>query len=130
MNFEVKKEDWAIFFDNLSKRRFEWTTEIEVLNETLGHQVLSNGLPLNGLTIETAGAHTLIHISIGETVGHHQSHTIKDPTRIAFRSGDDTHGDVVDIEEADGTKTLLQFTGPMGVLVGIAENEMVLAGGQ
>lgn len=127
MNFELKKEDWGIFFDNLSKRRYEWMTEVEVLNPDAGDQILSNGLPLNGITVETVGDHTSIDLSVGQTAGHHQTHTIKDPTRVAFLAGDDAHGDVVDIEEADGTKTLIRLIEPMGVLVGIAEYEMVLA---
>ena len=127
MNFELKKEDWRTFFDNLSKRRFEWMTEIEVLNPEMGDQTLSNGLPLNGITVGTAGDHTTVEILVGETAGHHQTHTIKDPCRVAFLAGDDSHSDVVDIEEANGTKTLIRFTDPMGVLVGIAEYEMVLA---
>ena len=126
MNFELKKEDWGTFFDNLSKRRYEWITEVEVINPTAGDQILSNGLPFNGITVEPGDEHTSIHVSVGETTGNHQTHTITDPTRVAFLAGDDTHSDVVDIEEADGTKTLLRFTGPMGVLVGMAEYEMVM----
>ncbi len=126
MNFEIKKENWGQFFDNLSKRRFEWMTEVEVNNAEVGHQVLSNGLPFNGITVETAGDSVSIELSMGETAGHHQSHTINDPTKVAFLAGDATHGDVIDIEEADGTKTLIRFTEPMGVLVGITGYEMVL----
>ena len=126
MNFELKKEDWGKFFDNLSKRRYEWMTEVEVLSAGFGDQTLSNGLALNGITVETVGGGTSIDISVGESTGNHQTHTIKDPTRVAFLVGDDLHGDVVDIEEADGTKTLIKLVEPMGVLVGIAACEMEL----
>lgn len=126
MNYEVKKEDWGKFFDNLSMRRYEWMTEVEVLNAKVGHQVLSNGLPFNGITVDTIGEHTSLDLSVGQTPGNHQTHIIKDPTRIAFRAGDGTHSDVLDIEEADGTKTLIQFTEPMGVLVGMVGYEMML----
>lgn len=125
MDFELKKEDWRTFFDNLSRRRFEWMTEIEVISPETGSQTLSNGLPLNGITIEFTGDKVSVDISVGETTGNHQTHLIRDPTRIAFLAGDTTHSDVVDIEEADGSKTLLRFTEPMGVLVGMAAYEMV-----
>jgi hypothetical protein len=127
MNYEIKRADWGTFFDNLSKRRYEWMTEVEVLSPDSGSQMLSNGLPFNGMTVEVTADHSSIDISVGETISHHQTHTIKDPSRVAFLAGDDTHSDVVDIEEADGTKTLIRFTEPMGVLVGMAEYEMVLA---
>ena len=126
MHIELKKEDWGKFFDNLSKRRYEWMTEVEVLSPDTGDQILSNGLPFNGITVEAVGEHTLIGISLGQTKTNHQTHSIKDPTRVAFLADDGAHNDVVDIEEADGTKTLIRFMEPMGVLVGIAGWEMVL----
>lgn len=127
MHFELKKEDWGKFFDNLSKRRFEWMTEIEVVSKEFGDQTLSNGLPLNGITVEPGVDQTSIDISVGETAGHHQTHTIRDPTRVAFLAGDAAHGDVVDIEEANGTKTLIRFVEPMGVLVGYSSYETLQA---
>lgn len=121
MHFELKKEDWGRFLDNLGKRRHEWMTEVEVMNKELGDQTLSNGLPLNGITVEKIDDEMSIDISVGETTQHHQTHTIRNPIRVAFLAGDDTHGDVVDIEEADGTKTLIRLIEPMGLLVGFAE---------
>ena len=126
MHFELKKEDWGTFFDNLSKRRHEWMTDIEVISPQNGSQTLSNGLPFNGITAEIARDGASLDVSVGETAGHHLTHIIKDPVRIAFLAGDSAHGDVVDIEEADGTKTLLTFNEPMGVLVGMAEYELVM----
>jgi hypothetical protein len=127
MNTEIKKEDWGKFFDHLSKRRFEWVTEIEVLDPEMGDQTLSNGLPLNGITVESIGDNTSIEISVGETVGHHQSHTIRNPTRVAFLEADAGNCDVVDIEEATGSKTLIRLIEPMGVLIGFSTYEMAVA---
>ena len=126
MNFEIRKEDWRRFFDNLSKRRFEWDTEIEVLDSEMGDQGLSMGLPLNGITVETASDLTTIDISVGENTDRHQTHNIKNPVRIAYLAADDTHADVVNIEEADGTKTLLRFTRPIGIMAGFAGYELTI----
>lgn len=126
MKSELKKEDWGRFFDTLSKRRFEWRTEIEVVGENVGDQTLSEGLPLNGITVETIDGRTSVDISVGASTGHHQTHNISNPVRVAFLAGDNFSGDVVDIEEADGTKTLIRFIEPMGLLVGFAEYEMQL----
>lgn len=127
MNFEIKKEEWPKFLDVLGRRRYEWKTRIEVLNSEIGDQVLSDGLPLNGFTLETKGDLTMIDISVGENTGAHQTHNIKNPTRIAFLAATESNGDVVDIEEDDGTKTLITFIEPMGIIVGYAEVEMVAA---
>jgi hypothetical protein len=123
MNFEINKEDWAMFFDSLSKRRYEWITRIEVINGEIGDQVLSDGMPMNGVTVERRGDRTNIDISVG--MEDHQTHNILNPTRVSFLAADDAHGDIVDIEEEDGTKTLITFIEPMGVLVGIREESII-----
>lgn len=129
MNFEIKKENWADFFETLSKRRYEWKTRIEVLAGDMGDQVLTEGLPLNGITVETKGDRTTIDISVGENTESHQTHNIKNPTRIAFLAAADTHDDVIDIEEADGTKTLITFIEPMGIIVGYTQIDMAIGAG-
>ena len=129
MNFEIKKEDWANFFETLSKRRYEWTTKVEVLKSEMGDQVLTEGLPMNGVTMETNGDRITIDISVGENTDAHQTHNILNPVKVAFLAADAHHGDVIDIEEADGTKTLITFIEPMGLLVGYTEVEMVATAG-
>jgi hypothetical protein len=129
MDFEIKKENWTNFFESLSKRRFEWKTRIEVLNKDVGDQVLSDGLRLNGITAETNGGETTIDISVGENVDAHQTHNIVNPTRVAFLAAADNHGDVINIEEADGTKTLITFIEPMGILIGFIETKIETAAG-
>ena len=69
MNYEINRGDWAGFFESLSKRRYEWKTRVEVLNSEMGDQTLTEGLPLNGVTVETKvdrsrsrSAKTLTHI--------------------------------------------------------------------
>ena len=125
MNFEIKKENWADFFDKLSKRRYEWKTRIEVLAGEMGDQVLTEGLPLNGITVETKDDSTTIDISVGENTKAHQTHNITNPTRIAFLAGPD-YRDVIDFEEEDGTKTLLTFIEPMGVIFGFTEIDVAI----
>lgn len=121
MNYEIKKENWADFFESLSKRRFEWKTRIEVMRSEMGDQTLTEGLPLNGVTVETRGDRTFIDISIGENADAHLTHNILNPSRVAFLAAAVGHGDVIDIEEEDGTKTLITFIEPMGLLIGYME---------
>ena len=62
MTLNLPKEKWARFFDDLSKRRFGWTTKIEVMNNAVGDQILSENLPLNGITAEQKGDQNTIEI--------------------------------------------------------------------
>ena len=129
MNLEIKKENWADFFDTLSKRRYEWKTKIEVLGCEMGDQMLTEGLPLNGITVETNGDLATIDISVGEDTEFHQTHNIKNPTRIAFLAAADSYRDVIDIEEEDGTKTLITFIEPMSIIVGYSEIDIAMGAG-
>jgi len=125
MKSEIRKLDWTGFFASLSKRRFEWLTKVEVLKSDLGDQVLTEGLPLNGITVEKRGDNITIDISVGENTDSFFTHLIKDPASVEFVAAFGSHGDIVNIEETDGTKTLIQFIEPMGIVVGYTEIESI-----
>mgnify|MGYP000395051935 CR=1 FL=1 len=115
MTIEIKRESWRQFFDGLTKRRFDWQTRIEVLNDDIGHQILDDGLPLGGITCEESAKDMIVEIFVG-TDDHHQTHSIKNPTKIAYLGEEDNPAGVVEIEEADGTKTLIHIIGPMPIV--------------
>ncbi len=123
MTLNLPKEKWAQFFDDLSKRRFGWTTKVEVMSDAVGDQILSENLPLNGITAETKGEDTTLEISVGENTTH-QSHNIINPTKVAFLDDDEKTGGIVEIEEASGTKTLVHIIKPMPVIVSYSEYEI------
>ncbi len=127
MTIEIPKEKWIKFFDDLSKRRFGWETKIEVMNESVGDQILSDGLPLNGITFEEKSGRHELEIAVGETAGQHQTHNISNPTKVAYLDEGDFLGGVVEIEEENSTKTLIKLLNPMPVYFGYDENEIVMA---
>ena len=130
MNYEIKKEDWANFFNDLSKRRYEWKTNVEVLSPEMGDQILTDGLPFNGVTLEEEDGEQTIVISVGENTENHQAHSIKSPVRVAFLATPTNRDEVLDIEETNGTKTLIRFVEPMGVITGyFAEMDMIATAG-
>lgn len=126
MNTEIQMERWNEFFETLSKRRFDWKTSIEVLGPDVGDQMLSDGLAFNGITMEKGEA-PAIYISVGEDLEAHQNHRISEPSKIAFLDADNSHGDILEIEQKDGTKTLITFIEPRGILIDFPEFEGVVA---
>ena len=123
MTLDIPREKWEQFFDDLSKRRFGWTTKIEVMNDSIGDQVLSENLPLNGITVEQTGDVSAIEIAVGASTTH-QSHNIVNPSKVAFLGDDEKSGSVVEIEEENGTKTLVHIIEPMPVIVSYSEYEI------
>ena len=123
MSLNLPKEKWAQFFDDLSKRRFGWTTKIEVMSDAVGDQILSENLPLNGITAEQKGDESTVEISVGENTTH-QSHNIVNPTKVAFLGEDERLGGIVEIAEENGTKTLIHIIKPMAVIISRSEYEI------
>ena len=93
------------------------------MNDSIGDQVLSENLPLNGITFEQTGDETTIEIAVGANTTH-QSHTIVNPGKVAFFGKDEKAGGFVEIEEANGTKTLVHIIEPMPMTVSYSECEM------
>lgn len=127
MTLEIPEKEWNRFFDDLSRRRFEWRSKIEVISDSIGSQILSEDLPLVGITVEEKNGAKVIEIAVGEETAQHQTHNIDNPSKIAFLSDEDNIGGIVEIEEDDGTKTLIHIIEPMPLIFGYTEFEVVSA---
>jgi hypothetical protein len=127
MTLEIPKEKWTEFFNDLSKRRFGWTTRIEILDEAVGDQILSEGLPFNGITFEAKSGSCEIELMIGETTEQHQTHKIPNPFKVEYLDEGDFLGGVIEIEEENKTRTLVRLLNPMPLYVGYEGYEIVMA---
>lgn len=127
MNYDIDIKQWPRFFDELSKYRWGWKTAIEVLDPNAGSQILADGLPLNGITADGHRRPINIDISIGQTTDAHQSHAIRAPVRVSLLAGIEAHRDVVSITEKNGTRTLIRFIEPRGLLLAFKEMRMAAA---
>ncbi len=127
MTIEIPKERWTEFFADLSKRRFGWETRIEIISESVGDQILSAGLPLNGIIFEDKNGKQVLEIAVGISTQQHQMHNILNPVKVAYLDEGDFLGGVVEIEEVSGTKTLISLLNPMPVYAGYADYEILMA---
>jgi Family of unknown function (DUF5335) len=117
---EIPKNKWTEFLNDFSKRRFGWETKVEIFDKSVGDQMLSEGLAMNGVTYEDKFGNSEIEVSLGESVEKHQSHTISKPVKVAYLSENDSHAGVLEIEDDKGTKTLISLIQPMPVYFGYA----------
>lgn len=118
MTLKIPKDEWGNFFDDLTKRRFEWKTNLEVISNEIGDQLLSDGLPLKGITLEKRNGEPVIEILLGKDADHHQTHNIFSASGVAFLPNESDAGGILEIEEPDGTKTLVRIKEPMPIDVG------------
>ena len=126
MTNEIPKQEWKQFFDELSREKLDWQTKIEVMNDETGAQILTEGLPLGGLTFEDKDGQERIEVIVGSGTENHQTYSILEPEKVYFRRADDRQVSTVEIEDAGGTKTLVHIIQPMPVLVQYVETETVI----
>jgi hypothetical protein len=122
---DIPKEHWSKFFNDFSKRRYGWNSNVEIISKSDGDEMLSEGLILNGITHEDKAGKCTIEISLGDENDHHQSHSIKDATKVSYLGETDKDLGVLDIEEANGTKTLISLMNPMPIAFGYASYQSV-----
>ncbi len=125
ITIEIPKNKWTEFLNDFSKRRFGWETNVELFDEAVGDQMLSEGLALNGVTHEDKSGNCEIEISLGNSAEKHQTHTILKPVKVAYLSENDSHSGVLEIEDGNGTKTLISLIHPMSVYFGYASYESI-----
>lgn len=121
----IQRFEWKLFFDKLSRDATDWETSVQVINYVEGAQMMSEGLPFNGVTFDDKGAKPVIELLIGSETSNHQTHNITDPVRVAFESTGKGPSGTLDIEDASGTKTLVSLMRPTPELAVYSGSEMV-----
>ena len=109
MSEEIKREAWAAFCNEFSKRNQARLTRLEVFGE-MGAQEGERYLPLNGITLAEGG--TKLEILLGgepATELRHLSHSIQNATNVYAKKAADGWDEALEIVAAEGTKTLLRF---------------------
>lgn len=124
---EIFKQEWKDFFDATSRNYLDWQTKVEVLKDDIGAQVLSEGLPLIGLTFEEkAEEQNAVEIMIGEESGAaHQTHAIFNPRKVFYDDGETGQSGTIEIEDESGAKTIVYLVQPISVLVAYEKTEIV-----
>ena len=107
MTNEIPQQEWKQFFDDLSREKLDWQTKIEVMNDETGAQILTEGLPLSGLTFENKDGRETIEVMVGSGTENHQTHNISEPLKVYFRQTDDKSSGTIEIEDESNTKTLV-----------------------
>ena len=121
----INKIEWKDFFDRISRDFLDWETSVQVMSDNSGAQVLSAGLPFNGMTFDEKHGRNKMELAIGMGTEQHQTHNIDDPQKVAFEPSGRGPGGTLDIEDGEGTKTLINFIQPMPLLVEYVKSEIL-----
>ena len=107
---EIPKEKWQAYFVTLGEQYAGWATTVEALHSELGDQRLMDGLPLQGLTYESAGSQAGdILIEAGDASTAFQTHPVHRPTAVRIALTQPGAEADVEIASADGYTTLVRL---------------------
>ena len=112
---EIPRDTWNDFFAAFSEQHDDEAVDVEIMGTDIGAQTEARELHLRGISPATSRKDEALALTLASPDGTHITHMIAKPIHVWVQRTDESEGSL-EIESADGTKTLLRFTAP-------AENE-------
>jgi hypothetical protein len=108
---EIPKDLWQKFFDDFSKQhKTGWFVLLEVEGKDLGDQVEADACPFLGISYNPTGTLAgAIDIGFGDKPDRFGSQLVEQPRRVYVADTDGGAETDIQIESADGTKTLIRL---------------------
>lgn len=107
---EIPRAEWTRFLDRFSRQHEGWIATLEVFASDIGAQEQAHEMLLEGITASFKDSQPeTVAISLGNKPEDHLTHTINDPSRIWLEETAQGADSALEIESADGAKTLLRF---------------------
>ena len=105
---EIPREGWNQFFTRFSEDHETQFVAIEVFGGEIGAQVEGRSLLLAGISPAESG-HESLALTFDSVDGEHLTHMVTKPTHVWVQRGPGNTDEALEIESADGTKTLVRF---------------------
>ncbi|HJT01431.1 MAG TPA: DUF5335 family protein [Terriglobales bacterium] len=108
---EIPRGEWLSFLDGFSRQHEGWLVTLEV-PDSHGGGVEAENLKLEGITPEYSEGHHRISIALSKAPDGHLTHFVTDPIRVVFLEAKAGGHAGLQIEAADGSRTVVRFRGP------------------
>jgi Family of unknown function (DUF5335) len=109
---EIPRGEWLSFLDGFSRRHEGWLVTLEVPDGQGGSGVEAENLKLEGVTPEHSEGQERISIALGKAPDDHLTHFVGDPVRVLFLETNSGEQAGLQIEAADGGRTVIRLRGP------------------
>ncbi len=109
---QIPREAWSQTLNDFSAMHEGWLVSVDVLSAEIGAQPEVHDLPLVGVVAEPDRDGRTITISAAHSADGQITHTIHSPTRLWIERTDEGADAAVQIESADGAKTIVRFRTP------------------
>lgn len=110
-------EQWAVRLDELSRRHYKDPVTIEVVGPNVGDQIQVRRAALEGISLDhrQAPGGTVL-IQVAAMCGAQTERCIEAPVKVQLKQTELGEDEVLAVEAADGTTTLVHFEGSLARL--------------
>jgi hypothetical protein len=105
---EIPRDAWDQFFTRFSNDHETQFVAVEVMGKDIGAQVEGRTLLLSGISKADHDAESLA-LMFDSVTGEHLTHMVTRPTHVWIQRAADNTDESLEIEAADGTRTLVRF---------------------
>lgn len=107
---EIPRTEWNDFFSRFSDQHDDEAIEVEMIGSEIGAQIEGRGLRLRGISPARNVRESDLALELDSVDGKHLTHMIPRPTHVWLLQAPDKTDEALEIESADGTKTLVRFS--------------------
>lgn len=107
---EIPRTEWKDFFSRFSDQHDDEAVKVELIGSEIGAQVEGQDLHLRGISPARNAQESDLALELDSVDGKHLTHMIPKPTHVWLQQAPDKTDEALEIESADGTKTLVRFS--------------------
>jgi hypothetical protein len=111
---EVLVDRWIPFLAEFTRENRGAHARLEIVgaDAEVGYQVETENRPFDGVSADVKAGERTVWIAFGSTAEDHMTHGIQGATVIRMLPATERMGAVLEVEAADGTRTILELTNP------------------
>jgi Family of unknown function (DUF5335) len=107
---EIPRTEWNDFFSRFSDQHDDEAVEVEMIGPDIGAQIEGRELRLRGISPGQDETESDLALELDSVDGEHLTHMIPKATHVWLQQAPDETDEALEIESADGTKTLVRFS--------------------
>jgi Family of unknown function (DUF5335) len=108
----IEPGQWAAFLAQFTRIYRGAHATVEVLGNDVGYQVMTDDRPFDGVTADVKDGERSVWVTFGATPEEHLTHGVHNVTAIRMGPPLPDAAAVLEIEAADGVRTLLTVSSP------------------
>jgi hypothetical protein len=109
----IEPREWIPFLAQFTEENRGAHARLAIVGATtdVGYQVQTEDRPLDGVAADTKASESTVWITFGSTANDHFAHGVHHATALRILEANRSRGPVLEVEDADGNKTILELTG-------------------